>query len=93
MKNVHEPLGEGTEFESCVLILSLQTQLGLDYKDCLIIKNENYNLPGVQKSFSSLRELTCYYQHSKLLLAEIPVQLARCCPPRPKGIFTSSRKQ
>lgn len=65
----------------------LQTPLGLDYKDCLIVKNEHYSLPGVQKSFSSLRELTNYYHHTKLLLAEVPVKLARCCPPRPKGLI------
>lgn len=65
----------------------LQTPLGLDYKDCLIIKNEHYSLPGVQKTFPSLRELTSYYQHAKLLLAEVPVKLGRCCPPRPKGMF------
>lgn len=64
-----------------------QTPLGLDYKDCLIIKNEHYSLPGVQKSFPSLRKLTSYYQHTKLLLAEVPVMLGRCCPPRPKGLF------
>uniref|UniRef100_A0A7N8WYH3 non-specific protein-tyrosine kinase n=1 Tax=Mastacembelus armatus TaxID=205130 RepID=A0A7N8WYH3_9TELE len=64
----------------------LTTPLGLDYKDCLIIKNEHYSLPGVQKSFSSLRELTSYYQHNKLLLAEVPVKLACCCPPRPKEL-------
>uniref|UniRef100_A0A8D3D2R9 Tyrosine-protein kinase n=1 Tax=Scophthalmus maximus TaxID=52904 RepID=A0A8D3D2R9_SCOMX len=62
------------------------TPLGLDYKDCLIVKNEHYSLPGVQKSFSSLRELTNYYHHTKLLLAEVPVKLARCCPPRPKEL-------
>lgn len=67
--------------------LFLQTPLGLDYKDCLIIKNEKYSLPGVQKTFSSLRELTSYYQHNKLILAEVPVKLARCCPPRPQGMF------
>lgn len=68
-----------------VTLLSLQTPLGLDYKDCLIIENEHYSLPGVQKSFSSLRELTSYYQHNKLLLADVPVKLSHCCPPRPKG--------
>lgn len=68
----------------------LQTPLGPDYKDCLIIKNEHYTLPGVQKLFSSLRELTSYYQHNKLLLAEVPVKLGRCSPPRPKGVFSNS---
>uniref|UniRef100_A0AAQ4REE7 Tyrosine-protein kinase n=1 Tax=Gasterosteus aculeatus aculeatus TaxID=481459 RepID=A0AAQ4REE7_GASAC len=63
----------------------LTTPLGLDYKDCLIIKNERYSLPGVQKSFSSLKELTGYYQQNKLLLADVPVKLLRCCPPQHKG--------
>uniref|UniRef100_A0A8C2Z8I8 Tyrosine-protein kinase n=1 Tax=Cyclopterus lumpus TaxID=8103 RepID=A0A8C2Z8I8_CYCLU len=55
-------------------------------KYCLIIKNEHYNLPGVQKSFTSLNELTSYYQHNKLLLAEVPVKLAHCCPPQHKEL-------
>lgn len=63
----------------------LQTPLGPDYKDCLIIKNEHYSLPGVRKSFSSLKELTGYYQQNKLLLADVPVKLSRCCPPRSQG--------
>lgn len=62
-----------------------QTPLGLDYKDCLIIKNKHYSLPGVSKSFSSLKELTVYYQQNKLLLADVPVRLFRCCPPRSQG--------
>lgn len=78
-------------FISFFLWLLFQTELGLDYKDCLIIKNEHYTLPGVQKSFSSLKELTSYYQVNMLLLAEIPVKLARCCPPRPKGIAPPPR--
>uniref|UniRef100_A0A3P8S1G4 Tyrosine-protein kinase n=1 Tax=Amphiprion percula TaxID=161767 RepID=A0A3P8S1G4_AMPPE len=73
-------------YDNFFLTVCVQTPLGLDYKDCLIIKNENYSLPGVHKSFSSLRELTSYYQHNKLLLAEVPVKLARCCPPRPKEL-------
>ncbi|XP_026179361.1 tyrosine-protein kinase JAK2 [Mastacembelus armatus] len=73
-------------YDNFFLTVCVQTPLGLDYKDCLIIKNEHYSLPGVQKSFSSLRELTSYYQHNKLLLAEVPVKLACCCPPRPKEL-------
>ncbi|KAM7409604.1 hypothetical protein PAMA_001203 [Pampus argenteus] len=73
-------------YDNFFLTVCVQTPLGLDYKDCLIIKNEHYSLPGVPKSFSSLRELTGYYQHNKLLLAEVPVKLARCCPPRPKEL-------
>uniref|UniRef100_A0A7N6AIS6 Tyrosine-protein kinase n=1 Tax=Anabas testudineus TaxID=64144 RepID=A0A7N6AIS6_ANATE len=74
-------------YDNFFLTVCVQTPLGLDYKDCLIIKNEHYSLPGVQKSFSSLKELTSYYQHTKLLLAEVPVKLGRCCPPRPKGML------
>uniref|UniRef100_A0A8C7QIJ7 Tyrosine-protein kinase n=1 Tax=Oncorhynchus mykiss TaxID=8022 RepID=A0A8C7QIJ7_ONCMY len=46
----------------------LTTPLGLDYKDCLIMKNEQFSLSGVHKSFLSLRELTDFFQQSKLLL-------------------------
>ncbi|KAG7230674.1 hypothetical protein INR49_025391 [Caranx melampygus] len=73
-------------YDNFFLTVCVQTPLGLDYKDCLIIKNEHYSLPGVQKSFPSLRKLTSYYQHTKLLLAEVPVMLGRCCPPRPKEL-------
>uniref|UniRef100_A0A8C9X1N7 Tyrosine-protein kinase n=1 Tax=Sander lucioperca TaxID=283035 RepID=A0A8C9X1N7_SANLU len=73
-------------YDKFFLTVCVQTPLGLDYKDCLIIKNEQYSLPGVNKSFSSLKELTSYYQHNKLLLADVPVKLARCCPPRPKEL-------
>ncbi|KAA8589465.1 hypothetical protein FQN60_012830 [Etheostoma spectabile] len=73
-------------YDKFFLTVCVQTPLGLDYKDCLIIKNEHYSLLGVNKSFSSLRELTSYYQHNKLLMAEVPVKLARCCPPRPKEL-------
>ncbi|KAM9848338.1 tyrosine-protein kinase JAK2 [Aulostomus maculatus] len=73
-------------YNNFFLTVCVQTPLGLDYKDCLIIKNEHYRLPGVQKSFSSLKELTSYYQHNKLLLAEVPVKLSCCCPPRPKEL-------
>uniref|UniRef100_A0AAX7TY96 Tyrosine-protein kinase n=1 Tax=Astatotilapia calliptera TaxID=8154 RepID=A0AAX7TY96_ASTCA len=74
-------------YDNFFLTVCVQTPLGLDYKDCLINKNEHYSLFGVQKSFSSLRELTSHYQHNKLLLAEVPVKLTCCCPPRPKGMF------
>ncbi|KAK1896821.1 Tyrosine-protein kinase JAK2 [Dissostichus eleginoides] len=74
------------DYDNFFLTVCVQTPLGLDYKDCLIIKNEHYTLPGVQKLFSSLSELTSYYQHNKLLLAEVPVKLGRCSPPRPKEL-------
>ncbi|XP_068176062.1 tyrosine-protein kinase JAK2 isoform X3 [Antennarius striatus] len=73
-------------YDNFFLTICVQTPLGLDYKDCLIIKNEHYSLPGVRKSFSSLKELTSYYQHNKLLLADVPVKLTHCCPPRPQEL-------
>uniref|UniRef100_A0A6Q2ZI16 Tyrosine-protein kinase n=1 Tax=Esox lucius TaxID=8010 RepID=A0A6Q2ZI16_ESOLU len=69
-----------------VVSFSPFTPLGMDYKDCVITKNEQFNLLGVHKSFLSLRELTDFYQQSKLVLAEVPVKLERCCPPRPKEL-------
>uniref|UniRef100_A0A4W5R648 Tyrosine-protein kinase n=1 Tax=Hucho hucho TaxID=62062 RepID=A0A4W5R648_9TELE len=72
------------DYDKFFLTVCVQTSLGLDYKDCLIMKNEQFSLSGVHKSFLSLRELTDFFQQSKLLLAEVPVKLERCCPPRPK---------
>uniref|UniRef100_A0A8C8IJS6 Tyrosine-protein kinase n=1 Tax=Oncorhynchus tshawytscha TaxID=74940 RepID=A0A8C8IJS6_ONCTS len=72
------------DYDKFFLTVCVQTPLGLDYKDCLIMKNEQFSLSGVHKSFLSLRELTDFFQQSKLLLAEVPVKLERCCPPRPK---------
>jgi len=57
----------------------------MDYKDCLIEKNEKFSLAGIHSSFCSLRQLTDFYQHSTLLMSDIPVTLGKCCPPRPKG--------
>ncbi|KAK6320478.1 hypothetical protein J4Q44_G00095850 [Coregonus suidteri] len=74
------------DYEKLFLTVCVQTPLGLDYKDCLITKNEQFCLSGVHKSFLSLRELTDFFQQSKLLLAEVPVKLERCCPPRPKEL-------
>ncbi|XP_055021033.1 tyrosine-protein kinase JAK2 isoform X2 [Boleophthalmus pectinirostris] len=73
-------------YDNYLLTVCIQTPIGLDYKDCLIIKNENFSLPGVQKSFSSLKELTSFYQHNKIILADIPIKLGRCCPPKPKEL-------
>ncbi|XP_056270977.1 tyrosine-protein kinase JAK2 [Pseudoliparis swirei] len=73
-------------YDHFFLTVCVQTPLGLDYKDCLIIKNEHFHLPGVQKAFSSLKELSSFYQHHKLLLADVPVRLAHCCPPQHKEL-------
>ncbi|KAL1023266.1 hypothetical protein UPYG_G00038470 [Umbra pygmaea] len=74
------------DYDKVFLTVCVQTSLGLDYKDCLITKNEQFRLSGVHKSFLSLRELTDFFQQNKLLLAEVPVKLERCCPPRPKEL-------
>lgn len=68
-------------FSSC----SVQTPLGMDYKDCLVLKGTDFCLSGLQRHFCSLRELLGYYQHSGLLLAGFPTKLGPCCPPKPKG--------
>uniref|UniRef100_A0A8C5DJ43 Tyrosine-protein kinase n=1 Tax=Gouania willdenowi TaxID=441366 RepID=A0A8C5DJ43_GOUWI len=73
-------------YNNFFLTVCIQTPLGLDYKDCRIIKNGPYSIPGVKKTFSSLKCLTSYYQHNKLLLADVPVKLGHCCPPRPKEL-------
>ncbi|XP_019730793.1 tyrosine-protein kinase JAK2 isoform X1 [Hippocampus comes] len=74
------------DFDNFFLTVCIQTPLGLDYKDCLIIKNKHYRLPGVPKSFSTLIELTSFYQQHKLLLDNVPAKLGHCCPPQPKEL-------
>lgn len=67
----------------CVCVT--QTPLGVDYKDCLIEKNEKFHLAGVHSSFDTLRWLTDFYKENTLVLSDIPVKLGRCCPPQAKG--------
>uniref|UniRef100_A0AAR2LK20 Tyrosine-protein kinase n=1 Tax=Pygocentrus nattereri TaxID=42514 RepID=A0AAR2LK20_PYGNA len=74
------------EFDKYFLMVCLQTQLGVDYKDCLIEKNEKFHLAGIHSSFCSLKELTEFYQNNTLLLSDIPVTLGRCCPPQAKEL-------
>uniref|UniRef100_A0AAY4DMW6 Tyrosine-protein kinase n=1 Tax=Denticeps clupeoides TaxID=299321 RepID=A0AAY4DMW6_9TELE len=73
------------EFSKYFLTVCVQTPFGKDYKDCLIVKTEQFVLLGVHSSFPSLTDLVQHYQQNTLLLANIPVTLGRCCPPRPKG--------
>ncbi|CAL8393463.1 unnamed protein product [Boreogadus saida] len=73
------------QYQNYFLTVCVETSLGLDYKDCLISKsNEEFTLLGVQKRFYSLTELTNHYKHNMLLLADVPVKLSCCCPPRAK---------
>uniref|UniRef100_A0A8C1N195 Tyrosine-protein kinase n=1 Tax=Cyprinus carpio TaxID=7962 RepID=A0A8C1N195_CYPCA len=74
------------DFDKYFLTVCIQTPLGMDYKDCLIEKNEKFILAGIHNSFCSLKQLTDFYQHSTLLMSDIPVTLGKCCPPRPKEL-------
>uniref|UniRef100_A0A673M177 Tyrosine-protein kinase n=1 Tax=Sinocyclocheilus rhinocerous TaxID=307959 RepID=A0A673M177_9TELE len=76
------------DFDKYFLTICTQvsTPLGMDYKDCLIEKNEKFILAGIHNSFCSLKQLTDFYQHSTLLMSDIPVTLGKCCPPRPKEL-------
>nr|AAF24169.1 janus kinase 3 [Cyprinus carpio] len=74
------------DFDKYFLTVCIQTHLGMDYKDCLIEKNEKFILAGIHNSFCSLKQLTDFYQHSTLLMSDIPVTLGKCCPPRPKEL-------
>ncbi|XP_028817296.1 tyrosine-protein kinase JAK2 isoform X1 [Denticeps clupeoides] len=74
------------EFSKYFLTVCVQTPFGKDYKDCLIVKTEQFVLLGVHSSFPSLTDLVQHYQQNTLLLANIPVTLGRCCPPRPKEL-------
>ncbi|XP_062855524.1 tyrosine-protein kinase JAK2 [Trichomycterus rosablanca] len=74
------------DYDKYFLMVCLQTPLGWEYKDCLIEKNEKFHLAGIHTSFSSLKDLTSFYQHHMLLLADVPVTLRTCCPPRAKEL-------
>ncbi|XP_056319936.1 tyrosine-protein kinase JAK2 [Danio aesculapii] len=74
------------EFDKYFLTVCIQTPLGMDYKDCLIEKNEKFSLAGIHNSFVYLKQLINFYQLSTLLVSDIPVTLGKCCPPRPKEL-------
>ncbi|XP_018601462.1 tyrosine-protein kinase JAK2 [Scleropages formosus] len=74
------------DFHKYFLTVCVQTSLGMDYKDCLIVKDKGFCLSGVHSSFHTLMELVEFYQENELLLAEVPIKLGRCCPPRPNEL-------
>ncbi|KAK3566235.1 hypothetical protein QTP86_029683 [Hemibagrus guttatus] len=74
------------EFDKYFLMVCLQTPLGIDYKDCLIEKNDRFHLAGIHSSFDSLKQLTDFYKRNTLILSEIPVKLGICCPPQAKEL-------
>ncbi|XP_067824583.1 tyrosine-protein kinase JAK2-like isoform X2 [Heptranchias perlo] len=72
------------EFNKYFLTVCVETPFGKDYKDCLIVKEKNYSLAGVQRQFESLKELLNYYHSTGLVAEGVSIQLNTCCPPRPK---------
>ncbi|KAJ8408317.1 hypothetical protein AAFF_G00257310 [Aldrovandia affinis] len=72
------------DYDKYFLTVCVQTPLGMDYKDCLIEQGRGFSLSGVHTSLFSLRELIAFYQVNELFLAEVPIKLGKCCPPRPK---------
>ncbi|XP_015221241.2 tyrosine-protein kinase JAK2 [Lepisosteus oculatus] len=74
------------DYDKYFLTVCMETPLGMDYKDCLIVKDKDFRLSGVRHSFSTLKELLAFCQGSELLLAEVPIKLTMCCPPRPKEL-------
>ncbi|GCB63523.1 hypothetical protein scyTo_0011633 [Scyliorhinus torazame] len=55
------------EFNKYFLTVCVESECGKDYKDCLIIKEKNYSLAGVQRQFESLKELLNYYHRTGLM--------------------------
>ncbi|KAI5625728.1 tyrosine-protein kinase JAK3, partial [Silurus asotus] len=74
------------EFDKYFLMVCLQTPLGVDYKDCLIEKNDKFHLAGIHSSFDSLRHLTDFYKENTIVLSDFPVKLGRCCPSQAKEL-------
>ncbi|XP_069779332.1 tyrosine-protein kinase JAK2-like [Narcine bancroftii] len=72
------------DFNTYFLTICVETEFGKDYKDCLIIKGENYVVDGVPWQFESLKSLLNYYQMTGLVTEGISIELNTCCPPRPK---------
>ncbi|KAF5880149.1 tyrosine-protein kinase JAK2-like, partial [Clarias magur] len=75
------------EFDKYFLMVCLQTHnLGTDYKDCLLEKNDKFQLAGIHSSFDSLRRLADFYKENTLFVSDIPVKLGKCCPPQAKEL-------
>ncbi|XP_007896987.1 tyrosine-protein kinase JAK2 [Callorhinchus milii] len=72
------------EFNKYFLTVCVDTAFGKDYKDCLIVRDKNYSLAGVQRQFESLKDLLSYYHENSLQSEGISIELHACCPPKPK---------
>uniref|UniRef100_A0A670ZW69 Tyrosine-protein kinase n=1 Tax=Pseudonaja textilis TaxID=8673 RepID=A0A670ZW69_PSETE len=75
------------EFNKYFLTFAMQQDSIIDYKHCLITKNENgeYNLTGTRKSFTNLVDLLNCYRTETVRSDSMIFQFTRCCPPKPKG--------
>ncbi|XP_062411803.1 tyrosine-protein kinase JAK2 isoform X2 [Sardina pilchardus] len=74
------------EFNKYFLTVCVQTSLGKDYKDCLVVSNEQVTLAGVHNSFVNLKSLVEFYQKNKFYLGDDAIKLETVCPPRPKEL-------
>ncbi|XP_070598682.1 tyrosine-protein kinase JAK2 isoform X1 [Erythrolamprus reginae] len=74
------------EFNKYFLTFAVQQDSIIDYKHCLITKNENgeYNLTGTRKCFSNLVDLLNCYRTETVRSDSMIFQFTRCCPPKPK---------
>ncbi|XP_012873866.1 PREDICTED: tyrosine-protein kinase JAK2 [Dipodomys ordii] len=74
------------DFNKYFLTFAVERENVIEYKHCLITKNENrkYNLSGTKKNFSNLKDLLNCYQMETVRSDNIIFQFTKCCPPKPK---------
>uniref|UniRef100_A0A452UTW1 Tyrosine-protein kinase n=1 Tax=Ursus maritimus TaxID=29073 RepID=A0A452UTW1_URSMA len=75
------------DFNKYFLTFAVERENVIEYKHCLITKNENgeYNLSGTKKNFSNLKDLLNCYQMETVRSDSIIFQFTKCCPPKLKG--------
>jgi len=74
------------DFNKYFLTFAVERENVIEYKHCLITKNENgeYNLTGTKKNFSNLKDLLNCYQMETVRSDSIIFQFTKCCPPKLK---------
>ncbi|XP_049499167.1 tyrosine-protein kinase JAK2 isoform X2 [Panthera uncia] len=74
------------DFNKYFLTFAVERDNVIEYKHCLITKNENgeYNLSGTKKNFSNLKDLLNCYQMETVRSDSIIFQFTKCCPPKLK---------
>uniref|UniRef100_A0A2K6N0P8 Tyrosine-protein kinase n=1 Tax=Rhinopithecus bieti TaxID=61621 RepID=A0A2K6N0P8_RHIBE len=79
------------DFNKYFLTFAVERENVIEYKHCLITKNENeeYNLSGTKKNFNSLKDLLNCYQMETVRSDNIIFQFTKCCPPKPKVFRTN----